>query len=71
MLMVDICHVMYIVHVYVRTLGVGVCVVCQVWVHVFHCVICHVWLYVCDAHNVYVHMVGENALGVCWVWPPI
>jgi len=27
---VDACLVMYIVYLYVRTLGVGICVVCQV-----------------------------------------
>ena len=25
----------------------------------------------CDAHYVYVHMVEEKALGVCWVWKSI
>jgi len=37
-------------------------------VHVLHGVVCHVWLHMCDAHYVYVHMVEEKALGVCWVW---
>lgn len=50
------------------TLGVGVCVVCQVWVQVLHNVVCHVWLYVCDLHYVYVHMVEEKALGAFWEW---
>ena len=39
--------------------------------HVLHSIVCRVWLYVCDAHYVYVHMVEENALGVCWVWKQI
>ena len=39
--------------------------------HVFHGVICRVWFYVCDAYYVYVHMVEENAVGVCRVWKMI
>ena len=39
--------------------------------HVFHGIVCDVWLYVCDAHCMYVHMVEENAVGVCCVWKPI
>jgi len=38
-LCVDVCLVIYIVHIYVCTLGVGVCVVCQVLVHVLHGVV--------------------------------
>jgi len=37
-------------------------------VHVLHGVVCCVWLYVCDLHYVYVYMVEEKELGVCWVW---
>jgi len=36
--------------------------------HVLHGVLCHVWFYVCDEHYVYVHMVEEKEMDVCWVW---
>ena len=49
------------------TLGIVLCVICQVYVHVLHGVLCHVWLYVCNTHYVYVHMAEEKELGVFWV----
>jgi len=39
--------------------------------HVFHGVACRMWSYACDAHYVYVHLMEEKALDVCWVWKPI
>ena len=36
--------------------------------NVLHDVVCRVWLYVWDVHYVYVYMVEEKELGVCWVW---
>jgi len=36
-------------------------------VHVLHGVICRVCSYVCEAHYVYVKLVEEKELGVCWV----
>jgi len=39
--------------------------------HVLHCVVCRMWLHVCDAHYVYVHVVKEEAMGVCCVCQPI
>ena len=43
--------------------GLGACIS---WCCMSCVVVC-----LCDPHYVYVHMVEEKALGVCWVWKPI